>query len=102
MLHRYRIVSSYFRRCMPVSVSIRRVRMGNDGWGEAKKIRGKYRITISSSLDDVASVVILLHELAHVLSWEKDTHPSDHGPEFGRAYSKIWRMYLELLDNWPD
>jgi len=41
----------------------------------------------------------LIHELAHVHSWEKN-EPDDHGPEFGKSYATLYRKYLDLYDMW--
>jgi predicted SprT family Zn-dependent metalloprotease len=104
MLYRYRVVANHFRKNFPVKVYIRRVKLNGDDWGSTDRIRyyrKSFHICIDSKLDDVASVMVLLHELAHALSWTKDKHPSDHGPEFGRAYSRVYRMYLNLLEHWP-
>jgi hypothetical protein len=41
----------------------------------------------------------LIHELAHVHSWAKD-EKDDHGPEWGKSYARLYRLYLKLYDKW--
>ena len=36
----------------------------------------------------------LLHEVAHALTWHGNDE-DDHGPEWGLAYAKIYRSFLE-------
>lgn len=52
-----------------------------------------YEIQLCTSLPENAAVLILLHEWAHALSWDKGG--SDHGPEWGIAYARCWRAYIE-------
>jgi hypothetical protein len=40
-----------------------------------------------------SAVDTLIHELAHAVAWDKDD--IDHGPKWGVAYSKVYRLYLE-------
>lgn len=43
----------------------------------------------------------LIHELAHVHSWDKN-EADDHGPAFGRSYARLYRQYLKLYGMWWD
>lgn len=40
----------------------------------------------------------LIHELAHVHSWELAHPREDHCVEFGKSYALLYRKYLELYD----
>lgn len=62
-----------------------------------KRKDGSFLIRINSVLDEDTARLVLLHELGHVLSWETDRHPSDHGPEWGKAHAKVWRLYQDWL-----
>jgi hypothetical protein len=43
-------------------------------------------------------VDFLIHELAHVHSWECADDKEDHCDEFGKSYALLYRKYLELYD----
>lgn len=46
--------------------------------------------------DDLAvELDTLVHEVAHVLCWDTDDDHSEHGPEWGVAYAKVYRAYLD-------
>jgi hypothetical protein len=57
-----------------------------------------FEILIDKDADQSAQLMLLIHEVAHVLSWHADKHPSEHGKHFGIAYSKAWRMYLPWME----
>ncbi len=61
--------------------------------GECQRRRGRYHIRIKKHLPEYYAIDVLMHETAHVLSWatEKDLH----GPLWGRAYSTVYRTFLE-------
>lgn len=39
----------------------------------------------------------LIHELSHVRSWHHDEE-DDHGPEFGKSYAALYRLYLDCYE----
>lgn len=45
-------------------------------------------------------VDFLIHELAHIFSWEKADPEEDHCDEFGKAYADLYRFYLYLYDKY--
>ena len=63
-----------------------------DGMCEQKK-DNSFTIRIDKNLPEYYSIDVLLHEFAHVLSWSKDKNV--HGNNWGIAYSKVYRAYLE-------
>jgi hypothetical protein len=66
--------------------------------GQCEKKRDRFIIKVSKRLSENYSVDVLLHEIAHALAWEQDA--DIHGPNWGKAYSKVYRMYLrKFLDN---
>lgn len=78
--------------------SVRRVRLKTD-FGYCRKLpSGKFEIRISNSIDEYAQLIVLPHEVGHMLSWEKDTHRSEHGPLFGISYSRAWQSYLRWIN----
>ena len=62
--------------------------------GECKFCRDHFVICIDKKLPEYYAVEVLLHEIGHVLSWDKDT--DFHGPNWGKAYSFVYRTYLEI------
>jgi hypothetical protein len=78
---------------------VRRTSVSKNIFGECILIssrgRKEFLIKIDRNLDEETAVFVLLHETAHCDSWNKEKN--DHGLEFGKAYSKIYRYYLK---NW--
>ncbi len=56
-----------------------------------------FKITIDKSISNDMAVETLIHEWAHVIAWthEHDT-VDDHGPEWGLAYSRVFRAFFEV------
>ena len=78
-------------------VRVRRLTL-RDAWADCDKQKdGSYLIRIEKRVDATAQTILLIHEWAHVLSWETDRHPSDHGGRFGWAYSRVYQAYLDWL-----
>ncbi len=59
--------------------------------GECIYHNGIYTIKIDKSLTDNEAISCLIHEAAHIQSMLKQEKP--HGVEFGKAYSKIYKLY---------
>lgn len=93
-------LAKHFKEAYPeLSLSVRRCVTPNTKAADCEqKHDGSYRIRISNEVDATAQTVLLIHEVAHAISWNKDTHPSDHGPKFGIAYARVWRSFLDFLD----
>ena len=87
------------RRVVPADLPIRVRRLAMKDAGDcdlrpATEARPKhYEIRICTSLTESAAVLILLHEWAHALAWHKEG--SDHGPEWGIAYARVYRLYAK-------
>ncbi|MCK9459728.1 MAG: hypothetical protein M0R80_08825 [Proteobacteria bacterium] len=92
-------VSNVLKKHFPnYKVSIRRVVVPPDIAGECcllptRKKCKQFMIKIDHSLDEDAAILILLHEWSHILSWQ--ARGDDHGIEWGKAYSRIYRVYLK-------
>lgn len=55
---------------------------------------GRFTLTLDRGLTlarPAAMVPTLTHEAAHALTWSIRGQ-SDHGPAFGRAYARVWRL----------
>jgi len=90
----------HFKREFGFRVSIRRTKMPKRYFGWTRKeLDGSFTIRIDRALDDSAQTLALIHEMAHVVGWDADTHRSDHGPRFGMAYAKVWRSYLTWINS---
>jgi len=95
----FREVADYFKACnlvdAPISIRRVKIREGLDGLCEKKK--DKFIIKINQNLSENYSIDVLIHEFAHILAWDKDSDM--HGPNWGRAYSKVYRLFLEKFVN---
>jgi len=77
---------------LPVLVYIVKPERVKGLWGECYKTGKRYIIRIAKADWDVMTFV-LIHELAHVLSWNSGEEEY-HGPIFGAAYAKCWKIYV--------
>ena len=57
--------------------------------------KSQYLIRIKKTYDEDHALDVFIHEYAHALSWEKESH--EHGIVWGRAYSRVYRIYLKWL-----
>jgi hypothetical protein len=82
--------------------------------GSCSRRRSRFSIRVADRLDEKAAVEVLLHEWAHARSWNHrlDACPPvfptgrdpdlefdelAHGPEWGIAYSLVWRVFTGLI-----
>jgi hypothetical protein len=88
------------------SVKLRRKRLSavQDAWAtceleedEDGDLRG-FLIEVDSRLPEPAASWALLHELAHVLSWQAGgpRDESDHSPEWGLAMARLYCLWERL------
>ena len=77
---------------MPVRV--RRVKVPNDRFGDCGICDDHYIIRICKDLKEEQAIEILIHEWAHAISWNKCTS-DDHCNEWGKAYSRVYRVFLK-------
>ncbi len=76
-----------------VNIHRSKVPVGYDGYCQSKG--DKFLIRIDNKLPEHYAIDVLIHELAHVLSWGKDIEDM-HGTYWGKAYSKVYRTFLEF------
>jgi len=81
---------------MPVKV--RRVKVPDDRFGDCGQLEDHYLIRISNKLKEEQAIDILIHEYSHVMSWHK-CKKDDHCDEWGKSYSRIYRIYLNYILN---
>jgi hypothetical protein len=88
------------RQEFPVDLPIKLKRRKLNGlFGYASRGSNNYIICIDNKLEPSVAVDTLLHEIAHILVWGASV---DHGQEWGKAYSRIYRWaeknYFPKLD----
>jgi len=95
----FREVANFFKKANLIMepISIRRSKLRNGLDGQCEKANDRFVIKINTNLDENYSIDVLIHEFAHAVAWEKDNDV--HGPNWGRAYSKVYRMFLEKFIN---
>lgn len=79
-------------------VNVRRVKLPETLCGDCclingKKKRKEFLIRINNELSEELAIDTLVHEWAHILSW--DAPGDEHGGAWGFAYSKVYRIYLK-------
>jgi hypothetical protein len=90
----FKKVATFFKNSNLVDkpVNIRRSKLkGLDGICEDKN--DKFVIKVNQELSENHSIDVLIHEFAHAVAWDKDVNI--HGPNWGKAYSKVYCIFLE-------
>lgn len=80
-------------------VSIRRVKLPDWVSGECDKKGKKFFVTINNKSPEAEQIQTLIHEVAHMIAWDD---PDDHGNKWGKAYSKVYKIYLDKFVNGPE
>jgi hypothetical protein len=80
-----------FSKCT-CPIYVRRSKISDNLDGYCTKLTNRFEIRINRQLPLYVSVDVLLHEVAHAMAWDKDI--DDHGDNWGKAYSKIYRIFL--------
>lgn len=95
----FRSLANHFKKEFPhLSLSIVRRRNFGKMFGYCQRQdNGRLIIVVHSGVDKDCQIFVLIHELAHAISFHADIHPSDHGGVFGFAYSAAWRSYMRWL-----
>lgn len=84
-------------KAVPVRVTVRRIRMDPENYGECRLLEkpGRFCIEINRALSPVAAMDTLAHEWAHALTWVR-THLDEHHPGFwlavGECSEIIWEQ----------
>lgn len=80
------------RKDFPVSLPIKVKRKKlKDLFGYASKGKKCYYIYIDEDLDRSVAIDTFIHEMGHILTWEISDTIVDHGQEWGKAYSRLYR-----------
>ncbi len=97
----FRKVAHFLRNNAEVEypIYIRRIKMPYDLDGLCHFTGEHFYIKINKDLSEEHCVDVALHEVAHAMAWDKKG--DDHGPNWGIAYSKIYRKFLDdFLENY--
>jgi len=81
---------------MNYDIFVMRTKLKKTHDGECICLKNKFIIKINKNLSESHSIDVMLHEASHVLSWDKEK--DQHGIAWGIAYSKIYRKFLEWLE----
>ena len=79
-------------------VRVRRVTVPRDRFGDCSKYDDYYLIRVSNKLRTEEAINILIHEWAHAISWDKCAL-EDHSNEWGKAYSRVYRIFIKEVLN---
>lgn len=93
----FRSVVDLLREDLPLAfpANVRRCKVGVTDAGDCLKQGERFIIRVSRDLDEDAAVLVLMHEWAHALAWTFErAGVRDHGPEWGVAYSRVYRCWL--------
>ena len=91
-MQRYISFRNYLKNELKIIQNVHRKPIGD--YGTCQKVGlNKYKIIINNKIDECAAIFTLIHEAAHALCWGDD----NHGVCWARAYSKIFKLYLEWL-----
>lgn len=96
----YRQVIKLLREKCPADmpVKVRRVRVPNDRFGDCSQVDDHYIIRICNKLSETQAIDILIHEWSHAISWDKCRN-EDHCNEWGKAYSRVYRIFIKDVLN---
>lgn len=89
----HQVVQIFRKHLSAYKFKVRRLKLAPKFYGTCeKKEGGVFFISISNTLNEDLAIHILIHELAHMLTWDE---PGDlHNTEWGKAYSKVYRMFV--------
>ena len=63
-------------------------------YGETHNLGDWYLIVLDYRLEPAVKVMVLIHELAHVVAWEQGSEALGHGPAWGEAYAEVFRVWV--------
>jgi hypothetical protein len=92
----YRKVVNFLKRACPpdCKINVRRVKLPDHLDGDCGLKRDRFLVRINRTLPEHEAIETLIHEMAHVLSW--DRCPLDeHCDEWGKSYSRLYRSFLK-------
>lgn len=93
----FKHLANILKKAFPeYQVSVRRVKMPDGDLGDCGKKGKKFFIRIDKNSKLPVQLLILVHEFSHILAWDD---PNDHGGKWGRAYAKVYNIYVNEYIN---
>ena len=94
----YKLVKTLKSKYSEYKVSIRRKKLAQTDYANCwfDKKKSLFSIKISSSLEEPAACDSILHEFAHVLSWDEYESGIDHGPKWSAKYRQCYKIYEKM------
>ena len=91
----YYNVVRFFKKNLPpnMPVKVRRVKLSDKLDGDCQHQGKHFLIRINRKFPEYYAIEVFLHEWAHALAW--DETKDAHCDEWGKAYSKVYRMFLD-------
>jgi hypothetical protein len=87
------VVKLLKKECPPkLPVRVRRVKTPKEEDGSCRKKEDHFLIKIDNTLSEHEAVETLIHEWAHALVWDIT---QEHTNEWGKAYSRVYRVVLK-------
>ena len=99
----FKQLAKIFKKSFPeYKINIRRTKISRKSFGDCcclNKAKKHFLIRIDKSGEIQEQILILIHEMAHVIAWDD---PDDHGKPWGKAYSTVYNIYLDEFVNGSD
>jgi hypothetical protein len=90
-----RFIGLLKKECPPsLPVKVRRVKTSKTLDADCQRKEGYFLIRIDRDLAEHEAIEALVHEWAHTLVWE---NTREHTNEWGKAYSKVYRILLREI-----
>lgn len=77
-------------------VCVLRTRVPKKLFGDCAAVDDGWRIRICKSLNDTEACDTLIHEFAHVPSWDEWVNSDSHGKSWAWHYAKCYRIYESI------
>jgi hypothetical protein len=95
--NRFYSLVRFLKNKLSVSFSVRRVKCPKNTLGDCCYYGKKYLVRVDKNLPEIFAMEVVCHEASHCLSWHS-SDKDDHGPAFGRAYAKVYRLFLQWFN----
>lgn len=76
-------------------VTVESCKVDKEFLGSAELAGGRFKIEIGNKLCIRVKLEVLIHEWAHIISWFGAGHVEDHPDDWGLAYAKIYRAFID-------
>lgn len=86
------LVRIFRREFKDLKFKVRRLKLLTS-YGTCEKKGDVFLISIDKNLNEDLSIHIFVHEFAHMLVW--DEPGNIHNEKWGKAYSRVYRIYVD-------